>query len=485
MVLAFSKAGLGSASTLLVMAILNKIVAVIGGPSTLGLFSLLRQAELTGIAVASSDGDKALVQGISARRADASAPRYVWHIGALMLAITLGEAALLWVFAPWLSEAIFQTQTPALVAGLRLVSVPVLLAVASTWMIAILKSHLAVGKAVLVRTIGACAGCLAAVFAARDGGPLALVGILIASEGVALLTAWGFTRLAGFLPQRPAWSWSVARSDGRAYLSVAGYLLSTGILRNVAVMVIRTLFLRGLGLAYAGFFEAAWTVAGKSLLFLLDAIGTYYLPLLSAAREATYRPQLLRRLTRLAWSTGVLAVTGLVVLKPLAVEILYSSQFLESLIMLQWMIVGIYFQASSWPFSTAMLAFGDVRDAFRVDATWLGVFLVGSVLALAVLHQQAGVGVAYLFASVIMLVATAAVAIRRYALTPSRRMLATWLAGLGVVLGASWSTWDQTEVAWVGGLVWVGLASLVALAALQPEERRAILNRFTGRRTPR
>ncbi len=484
MVQAFSKAGLGSAATLAVMAVLNKIVAVVGGPTTLGLFSLLRQAELTGIAVASSDGDKALVQGISARRDDPTAPRYIWHIGALMLAISLTQAALLWVTAPWLAEAIFEAQTSALIWALRLVGLPVLLAVGGTWLIAILKSRLAVGRAVLVRSLGAAAGCIAAFLAARDGRPQALVGILIASEAVALVTAWIFTRRAGALPARPHWSWPLARADGRAYLSVAGFLLLTGILRNLSVMIIRSLFLRGLGLAYAGFFEAAWTVAGKSLLFLLDAIGTYYLPLLSAARQSAYRPQLLRRLTRLAWAAGGLAVTGLVVLKPLVVQILYSSDFLESLDMLRWMIVGIFFQASSWPFSTAMLAFGDVRDAFRVDAAWLGIFLIGSAAALGVLHQPAGVGVAYLAASAVMLAATISVAVSRYALAASPRMLATWALGLAVVIGASWSTWGQTQVSWLNAAAWIAAASIVALAALQPEERTAIWKRVIRRRPP-
>lgn len=481
MVLAFSKAGLGSASTLLVMAVLNKILAVLGGPATLGLFSLLRQVELTGIAVASSDGDKALVQGISARRGDVTGPRYIWHIGALMAAITLAEAAVLWFLAPWLSEAIFRSQTPELVWALRLVGLPVFLAVAGTWLIAILKSNLAVGKAVIVRTIGASIGVAAAAFAARNGGPLALVGVLIAAEAASLLVAWAFARSSGVLPARPAWSWRLARADGRAYLSVAGYLISTGMLRNLAVLIIRTLFLRGLGLAYAGFFEAAWTVAGKSLLFLLDAIGTYYLPLLSAAREAAYRPQLLRRLTRLAWSAGVLAVTGLVVLKPLAVTLLYASDFLESLVMLQWMIIGVYFQASSWPFSTAMLAFGDVRDVFRVDAAWLAIFLTGSAATLLGWRQPAGVGAAYLLACVVVFVATAAVAVRRYALRISPRMLTAWVLGLGVVLGASWSTWGQDEVRWLNAGVWLGLAGTAALLGLQPEERLAIVRRLFGR----
>jgi O-antigen/teichoic acid export membrane protein len=484
MVMAFSKAGLGSASTLLVMAVMNKIVAVIGGPSTLGLFSLLRQAELTGIAIASSDGDKALVQGISARRGEPEEPRYIWNIGALMLAITLAEAVLLWISAPWLSQAIFEAATPGLVWAVRLVGLPVLLAVGSTWLIAILKSHLAIGRAVLVRTIGAAAGCMAAFFAARDGGPVPLITILLASEGIGLVTAWVFARGARVLPRRPAWSVNQARADGRAYLSVAGFLLLTGIIRNIAVMIIRTLFLRDLGMAYAGFFEAAWTVAGKSLLFLLDAIGTYYLPLLSAARDAAYRPQLLRRLTRLAWATGTLAVAGLVVLKPLAVTILYSGDFLESLVMLQWMIVGIYFQACSWPFTTAMIAFGDVRYAFRVDASWLAIFLTGSAISLVVMHEPAGAGVAYLVASAVMLASTVIVVVRRYALAPSRRMVITWLLGLAVVVGASWATWGQDRVDWLNVLVWVALAGVVAAASLQPEERRAILDRLTGRHPP-
>lgn len=478
MVLAFSKAGLGSALTLVVMALMNKVVAVLGGPATLGLFSLLRQVELTGIAVASSDGDKALVQGISARRADASGAAYVWHIGLLMAAITAAEGVLLWLAAPRLAEAIFDTRSPDVTWALRLIALPVVLAVAATWLIAILKSHLAVGRAVAVRTLGASVGVIAAVFAARSGTPTSLVGILVASEAASLLVALALTRSSAILPTRPAWSWRSARADSRAYLSVAGYLLSTGIVRNVTVLVIRTLFLRGLGLAYAGFFEAAWTVAGKSLLFLLDAIGTYYLPLLSAARDAPQRGQLLRRLTRLAWSAGVLAVTGLMVLKPLAVTVLYAGDFLESLVMLQWMIVGIYFQASSWPFTTAMLAFGDARHVFRVDMSWLAIFLVGSAAAVAGWREPAGVGVAYLAACVVMFAATATIAVRRYALRTGPRMWLAWVLGLGVVVGAAWDSWGANQVHWASAGVWILLAGGTALIALQPEERAAILRRL-------
>ncbi len=481
MILAFSKASLGSASTLVAMALLTKVIAVIGGPAALGLFSLLRQTELTGIAIASSDGDKALVQGISAGRRDGTISRYVWNIGALMAAITLVEVALLWLLAPCLSEAIFQSQSPELVWALRLVSVPVFLAVGTTWLVAVLKANLAVGRAVLVRTIGASVGIAAAMMAARHGSPLAMLLILVAVEATAAVAAWSFVRSTRVLPPVPTWTWSAALADGRTYLSVAGYLLLTGISRNIAVMVVRTMFLRTLGLAYAGFFEAAWTVAGKSLLFLLDAIGTYYLPLLSAARDSRLRAQLLRRLTRLAWVTGALAVTGLVALKPLAIELLYAREFLESILILQWMVVGVYFQASSWPFSTAMLAFGDARDLFRVDLAWMALFAGGSTLALLVWHHPEGVGITYLVASALAFGLMAAHNVRRYGLHINPRMIATWTLGLMLVLGASWTTWGKTEVSWPNVGVWIALAALMSLLALQPEERRAILAALTRR----
>lgn len=485
MILAFSRASLGSAASLVLMALLMKVIAFIGGPAALGLFSLLRQMELTGIAIASSDGDKALVQGISAGRGDGTLSRYVWHIGALMAVITLVEVAVLWSLAPWLSEAIFQSQSPELVWALRLVSVPMFLAVGSTWLVAVLKANLAVGRAVLVRTIGASAGVAAAVMAAPHGNPLAMLLILVATEATAAVAAWRFVRSIRALPPAPAWSWPAALADARAYLSVAGYLLLTGISRNLGVMVVRTMFLRALGLVYAGFFEAAWTVAGKSLLFLLDAIGTYYLPLLSAARTTRDRPHLLQRLTRLAWVTGALAVTGLVALKPLAIELLYAREFLESILILQWMVVGVYFQASSWPFSTAMLAFGDARRLFLVDLAWMGLFAAGSTLALLVWRYPAGVGIAYLVASALAFGLMATHSVRRYELPLDRRMLATWALGLMVVLGASWTTWGKTEVSWLDAGVWIALAALVSLLALRPEERRAILAALTGRGSTR
>lgn len=484
MILAFSKASLGSASTLVAMALLTKVIAVIGGPATLGLFSMLRQTELTGVAIASSDGDRALVQGISAGLRNGTISRYVWNIGALMAAITLFEAGLLWLLAPWLSEAIFRSQSPELVWALRLVSVPVFLAVGATWLVAVLKAHLAVGRAVLVRTIAASVGVAAAILAARHGSPLAMLLILIAVEATAAVAAWSLVRSIRVLPPAPTWTWSAALADGRTYLSVAGYLLLTGISRNIGVMVVRIMFLRTLGLAYAGFFEAAWTVAGKSLLFLLDAIGTYYLPLLSAARDSRERPQLLRRLTRLAWVTGSLAVTGLIVLKPLAIELLYAGEFLQSIIILQWMVIGVYFQSSSWPFSTAMLAFGDARHLFRVDLAWMALFAGGSTLALLVWHSPEGVGISYLVASVLALGLTAAHNVRRYEVRLKPRMIATWALGLMLVLGASWTTWGKTEVSWPLAGAWIAQAAWVSLLALRPEERRAVLATLTRRGPP-
>jgi O-antigen/teichoic acid export membrane protein len=473
--LGFAKAGAGSAASLLAMALLNKVLAVLGGPATVGLFSLLRQAEQTGISLASSDGDRALVQGISARRGGPGESGYVWNIGRLMAVITLAEIGVLQAAAPWISQVVFRTRDSDVVLAVRLLGVPLLLAIAGTWLIAILKARLAVGQAALARTIGATAGFAAAFAAARQDGPAALVIVLIVTEGAAFLAAWGFVRSQRALAPRPNWSWAAARADGAAYLAVAGYLLLTGVLRNLAVLVIRSRVLLTAGLAFTGFFEAAWTIAAKSLFFLLDAISTYYLPLLSAARGAEYRPQLLRRLTRIAWAAGTPASVALIALKPLAIEILYASGFLPALPMLRWMLIGVYFQATGWPFSTAMLAFGDVRDAFRVDALWLGTFLLGSLISLGGTPDPEGIGIAYLIASAVTLAVTGGIAVRRYALPLPTRMVFSWSLGLAAVLGASWATWQTSQVSWAGAAVWIVAAGGAVLLGISRTERTEAL----------
>lgn len=478
MVLAFSQASLGSASTLVVMALLTKVLAVFGGPATLGLFSLLRQVQLTAVAVASSDGDRALVQGISAGLREGTSSRFAWTIGGLMAMIALVEAVVLWILAPALSDVLFQARSPDLVWALRLLALPVVLAVAATWLAATLKAHLAVGKAVLARTAGACAGLLTAIAVARQEGPLVLLLILAATEATAAILGYLFIRATRTLPPPSRWGLRTALPDVRAYLTVAGYLLVTGISRNFAVLFVRSAFLRTLGIAHAGFFEAAWTVAGKSLLFLFEAIGTYYLPLLSAADDASMRLLLQRRLTRLAWAVSTLAVTGLVVLKPLAIEVLYAKEFSEAITMLQWMVIGVYFQASSWPFSTALLAFGDARLLFRVDLAWMATFSGGSALALFVQHHSEGVGVAYLVASTVTFVVLTALNARRYGFRPTSRMAGSWALGLALVLVASSTTWSSTQVSWLLAAFWIALAGLASIVGLQREERHAILSRL-------
>jgi O-antigen/teichoic acid export membrane protein len=482
-VASFSKVSLGSAVTLLMLAVLNKILSVVGGPPVVGLFSLLRQTENTGIAVASSDGDRALVQGISSRAGREQVASFTWSIGLFMAAVTLAEVAVLWIAAAPIAGWMFgqsitaadPTASADKIAAVRWIGVPILLAVGSTWLVAILKGRLAVGKAVLVRTLGAVAGVAGALAAARSGTAVAIVVLLIIMEAVTLLTGLAMVVSEHALPASPAPAWPQHRDNVSSYLSVAGYLLVGGILRNLVVLPIRVLFAREGGLTFAGYFDTAWTLTAKYLFFLLDAISTYYLPLLSAARAADHRGKLLKRLVRLAWAVSMPAVIGLIVLKPLVVQILYAADFLPSLDLLRWMLIGNYFQASAWLFSTAMLAFGDVRSAFRVDVAWFALFLAGSVVSLGGYHQVQGVGITFLVAYVGAFLVTGWYAVRRYGMPVGRRMSIAWGLGLLLVLAASVATWNDAGVAWMQVLLWVSLSGLVVLISFDPGELRSFL----------
>jgi len=403
-----------------------------------------------------------------------------------MAAITLAEVAVFWVaavpIAGWMFGQSLTAGDPSAiadkVAAVRWIGAPILLAVGSTWLVAILKGRLAVGKAVVVRTLGAIAGAAAALAAARAGTAVATVVLLLVMESVTLVAGLALVISEHALPSRPAPSWPQHRANVSSYLSVAGYLLAGGILRNLVVLPIRVLFTREGGLTFAGYFDTAWTLTAKYLFFLLDAISTYYLPLLSAARSADFRGKLLKRLVRLAWAVSMPAVIGLIVLKPLVVQILYAADFLPSLGLLRWMLIGNYFQASAWLFSTAMLAFGDVRAAFRVDVGWFAVFLAGSAVSLAGYHQVEGVGVTFLVGYVAAFFVTGWYAVRYYDMPVGRRMAIAWCLGLLLVLSASLATWNDSVVAWLQVLLWVSLSGMVVLISFDPGELRSILQEF-------
>jgi O-antigen ligase len=87
--------------------------------------------------------------------------------------------------------------------------------------------------------------------------------------------------------------------------------------------------------------------------------------------------------------------------------------------------------------------------------------------------QGVGIGFVVLYATYLLYVLRYCSS--RHGLSIDKRIVWLWLAGLGVVLGASISYWEDTSFHIGPGMGWIGAALAVSLLALEKQERAGVL----------
>jgi PST family polysaccharide transporter len=122
-------------------------------------------------------------------------------------------------------------------------------------------------------------------------------------------------------------------------------------------------------------------------------------------------------------------------------EALYSSAFQGAHIYLRWTLLGDYFKVSSWILSAPMLAAADMKLFLASDLTAIAAF-VGAAVMLNRWHEPAeSAAMAFVVMYVVHLAVSVLYVCRRLRLRLGKSAASIWLAGLALVLGASFCGW--------------------------------------------
>lgn len=484
-----SSALLGGSSAINVgLSILrNKVLAVQLGPALFGVMGLysslgtliqgvagmgLGQSAVRDIAAAAASEDQAaLARTVSAYR------RMVWITGSIGLLATLalaypaslltfGDGSHAWPLAG-MSLAVLLTQVQAgqmaLLQGLRRIGDLSRISVFG----AIWSTALAIPILLLLRERG-------------------IVPFLVAGAVGQLAASWWYARKVKLEPVSLSWReiWRI----GRPMLRLGASFLVTGLAATGSLYVIRLLVKLAEGTAAVGLYQAAYTISGVYVGFVLTAMGGDYYPRLaglSGDREG--RNRLVNEQVKLALllATPALAA-GLSFSTPL-IHLIYSSKFAPATEILRWQVLGLFGRILSWPLGFLLMARGDARayllcevaaTAVHILLVWLGLHFLGVW----------GVGAAFVGLYVFYSVLVYVVGRRRHEFTA---FASTWrlvFASLAVVLLAFGTTYLDSPILPVilGGLLTLvsGVASLEALASLVPESRPARLWRSVLRAAP-
>jgi PST family polysaccharide transporter len=160
-------------------------------------------------------------------------------------------------------------------------------------------------------------------------------------------------------------------------------------------LLIRTMVERDLGPVALGHFQAAWTITVTYLGFIFQAMGSDYLPRLTAAADdAEQTSRMVNDQTETALLMAAPALLMMIGLAPWVLSLLYTSEFREAAMMLRWQGLGDLLKIVSWPIAFVLLGRGAGRRYGFADVSGTVILVVGTAVALPLMGIQAP-GAAY------------------------------------------------------------------------------------------
>ena len=373
-----------------------KLVALLLGPSGVGVLSIYSNLQDTAVAVSGLGLRTSGVREIASVKGEEPAlsrVRVVLFTGNLIQGLVV--MGLIWLFRVQLSVWLFTDPTRATETGL--VGIAVVLALLASSQTALLQGMRRIGDLGRVTVLGALGGTVAGLLAVWMVGENGLIWFVIVQPLASVLVALRFTRklprpTVGRLSLGRIWSiWRSMASLG--FVFMLGGLATTGTLLMVRGMIARETGLEGVGL-----FSAAWGITMQYVGFLLGAMAADYYPRLTEVindRPAAHR--LINDQVQLAMALGGPVLVLLIGLAPWVMTLLYSSEFSEAAGILQWQTVGNVFKLASWPLGFVFVAAAQSKIFLFVQLAWNFLFIMLMWLAIPVMGLLSA-GIAFLVA---------------------------------------------------------------------------------------
>ena len=414
-----------------------KIVAMLLGPSGVGLVGLYASAmgligTVSGLGIASS-GVREVVQAYSkddaahAARTVRILRRACWATGILgwLLAIAVAKPVSQWMMGS--AEHAW---------AIAVLGVTLLISSVSAGQLALLQGLRRIGDMARASVLGVLVSTVVAIGLYAWLGQAGVVPVLVASALVSLGFSYWFARRVVVVPMAVSWRETLEGTRRLAGLGVA--FMWSGVLTAGVDMLTRSVITRQLGLEAAGIYQAAWALSGLFAGFILGAMGADFYPRLTTVIHD--RPMAVRSVNEQTEIGILLALPGLLgtlAFAPLMMEVFYTKRFVPGAELLPWMVLGVFGRVVSWPMGFIQLAKGASRWYLATETVFAAVH---AALLLWLVARYGVVGAAYAFA-----------------LTYGFYTLCMLWVGL-ILIGFRWSANVIRLVGLTAGLVGLGLA---------------------------
>ena len=308
----------------------TKLVAVLLGPSGVGLVGLYQSATgligtVSGLGIGSSavrevaeahgsNNPERVARTVKVLR------RACWATGVLgwLLTVVLAWPLSVWTFG-----------TPDRTVPIALLGATLLLASISSGQMALVQGIRRIGDLARIQVLSSVGGAVISLGMYWWLGERGIVPVLIITGAVNLGFSWWTARRIALTAVTITWRESIRESGRLVSLGVA-FMWSAVMVAGVGLMT-RAWIVRDFGTEANGIYQAAWGISGVFAGFVLQAMGADFYPRLTAVSNDDLE---VNRLVNEQTEVGVLlALPGLLatlVFAPWVIRLFYSAKFLEA-----------------------------------------------------------------------------------------------------------------------------------------------------------
>lgn len=264
-------------------------------------------------------------------------------------------AALLFLLRLPVSRLSFGTE--ALAEAIGILAAGLFFAVLNVSQTAVLQGLRKVQDLAKVTIVSAICGTLFSipiVYFFRESG-IAPSLVIVTASGA--FTAWWHARKTGLILPQMGWTGTVFEASELLKLGFA--FMTSAVMSLGSSYLVRVFVLRNLGSEAAGFYQAAWIVAGMYVGFILQAMGTDFFPRL--AMISTDNPACNRLANEQAEVGLLVAIPGVLFtlsFAPVIIYLFYSPRFGPAIELLRWSALGMLCRVASFPVGYIIMAKG-------------------------------------------------------------------------------------------------------------------------------
>jgi enterobacterial common antigen flippase len=220
-----------------------------------------------------------------------------------------------------------------------------------------------------IGVLGALAGAVASIALAALLGEQGVVPGLIATAAVATLISWRYARTVRV--QHVRMSGSEVRDEAGSLLKLGLAFMASALLMTGAAFAVRAIVLQHSGVDAAGLYQAAWTLGGMYVGFVLQAMGTDFYPrLVGMIDDRAHSNRIVNEQAQVSLLLAGPGVIATLVFAAPVVTAFYSKEFALAIDALRWICLGMALRVVTWPMGYIIVARNRRLVFFATEFAW-------------------------------------------------------------------------------------------------------------------